>query len=101
LSFLTAQYGFACDNGTLYSLFLGSLIILIRSLVVNCEVVLSDSSIISANATAHTDLFWALKGGGNQFGGYVEHDKRLSLIVPGIATKYTMNTVPIGQVKSV
>jgi hypothetical protein len=36
--------------------------------VVNYEVVLSDSSIVNANATSHTDLFWALKGAGNQFG---------------------------------
>jgi hypothetical protein len=42
--------------------------ILIKGEVVNYEVVLSDSSIVNANATSHTDLFGALKGGGNQFG---------------------------------
>ncbi|KAL9106842.1 MAG: hypothetical protein Q9227_008175 [Pyrenula ochraceoflavens] len=50
LSFLSAQYGFACDN------------------VVNFEVVLADATIVNANETSHTDLFFALKGGGNQFG---------------------------------
>jgi FAD/FMN-containing dehydrogenase len=50
LSFLSAQYGLACDN------------------VVNYEVVLADGSIVNANANNYTDLFWALKGGGNQFG---------------------------------
>lgn len=65
LSFLSAQYGLPCDN------------------IVNYEVVLSDSSIVNANATSHTDLFGALKGGGNQF---------------GIVTKYTLKTYPIGKV---
>lgn len=50
LSFLSTQYGLACDN------------------VVNYEVVLADASIVNANATSNPDLFWALKGGGNQFG---------------------------------
>ncbi|KAE9372168.1 FAD-binding domain-containing protein [Stipitochalara longipes BDJ] len=65
LSFLSAQYGLPCDN------------------VVNYEVVLSNSSIVNSNATSHPDLFWALKGGGNQF---------------GIVTKYTLRTYPIGKV---
>ena len=50
LSFLSAQHGLACDN------------------VVNYEVVLADSTIVNANENSNTDLFWALKGGGNQFG---------------------------------
>ena len=50
LSFLSAEYGLVCDN------------------VVNYEVVLANASIINANASSNTDLFWALKGGGNQFG---------------------------------
>lgn len=50
LSFLSAQYGLACDN------------------VVEYEVVLADSTIVKANSRSNTDLFWALKGGGNQFG---------------------------------
>ena len=44
------QYGFGCDN------------------VVNFEVVLANATIVNANATSNTDLFVALKGGGNQFG---------------------------------
>jgi len=42
--------------------------VLIKYTVVNYEVVLSDSTIVNANATTHIDLFWALKGGGDQFG---------------------------------
>ena len=44
------QYGFGCDN------------------VVNFEVVLANATIVNANATSNSDLFVALKGGGNQFG---------------------------------
>ncbi|KAL4928580.1 FAD-binding oxidoreductase [Aspergillus undulatus] len=36
--------------------------------VVNYEVVLADSSIVNANAQENTDLSWALKGGGANFG---------------------------------
>ncbi|KAE8449273.1 hypothetical protein EG329_008440 [Mollisiaceae sp. DMI_Dod_QoI] len=65
LSFLSSQYGLPCDN------------------ILNYEVVLSNASIVNANATSNTDLFWALKGGGNLF---------------GIVTKFTVRTVPIGQI---
>ena len=36
--------------------------------VVNFEVVLADGTIINANKDSHTDLYRALKGGGNNFG---------------------------------
>jgi hypothetical protein len=36
--------------------------------VINYEVVLSNGTIVNANAQSHSDLFFALKGGGNQFG---------------------------------
>jgi FAD/FMN-containing dehydrogenase len=50
LSFLSAQFGLASDH------------------VVNYEVVLANSTIVNANRTSNMDLYWALKGGGNQFG---------------------------------
>ena len=50
LSFLSPQYGLPADS------------------VVNYEVVLSNATIVNANSTANPDLYWALKGGGNQFG---------------------------------
>lgn len=49
-TFITARWGFACDN------------------VVAYEVVLADGSVITANADNHTDLFRSLKGGSNNFG---------------------------------
>ncbi|GKZ16881.1 hypothetical protein AbraIFM66951_006374 [Aspergillus brasiliensis] len=47
--------------------------------VSNYEVVLADSSIVNANAQENPDLFWALKGGGPNF---------------GIVTKMDLVTVP-------
>ncbi|OJJ62434.1 hypothetical protein ASPSYDRAFT_142902 [Aspergillus sydowii CBS 593.65] len=47
--------------------------------VTNYEVVLADTSIVNANAHENPDLFWALKGGGSNF---------------GIVTKIEMATIP-------
>lgn len=44
---------------------------------------LSDGSIINANASEHTDLFWALKGGGSNF---------------GVVTRYDLYTIPVHEV---
>jgi hypothetical protein len=50
ISWYAARYGFSCDT------------------IVNFEVVLANGDIINANATAHSDLFKALKGGSSNFG---------------------------------
>ncbi|PVH79915.1 FAD binding domain protein [Cadophora sp. DSE1049] len=50
ISYLTSKYGFAMDNVLAY------------------EVVTASGVIITASATSDLDLFWALKGGGNNFG---------------------------------
>jgi hypothetical protein len=52
------------------------------STVVNYKVVLANSTIVYANKTSNPDLFWALKGGGNNF---------------GIVTRYDMKTYPVQQ----
>ena len=51
--------------------------------VVNYEVVLSNSSIVQVNNKTAPDLFWALKGGTNNF---------------GIVTRYDILTFPSGPV---
>lgn len=61
LSFLSSQYGWAANN------------------VVDFEVVLANGTIVHANAKENTDLFGALKGGGNNF---------------GIVTNYRLQTHP-------
>ncbi|OJJ08618.1 hypothetical protein ASPVEDRAFT_57649 [Aspergillus versicolor CBS 583.65] len=65
LSFLSSQYGWAANN------------------VVNFEVVLANGTVVNANEEEHTDLFAALKGGGNNF---------------GIVTSYKLKTHPISKV---
>ncbi|KAJ5781184.1 hypothetical protein N7457_006344 [Penicillium paradoxum] len=61
LSFQNSEHALGCMN------------------IVDYEVVLADSSIVHANATENKDLFWALKGGGTNY---------------GIVTTLTMNTLP-------
>ncbi|TVY93031.1 Bifunctional solanapyrone synthase, partial [Lachnellula willkommii] len=50
LSYLSDLYGLACDN------------------VASFEVVLANGSVVNANEESHSDLFWALKVGFNNFG---------------------------------
>ncbi|KAF2876999.1 hypothetical protein BDV95DRAFT_589646 [Massariosphaeria phaeospora] len=61
----SGEYGLAADN------------------VKNFEVVLADGRIVNANAGENTDLFWALKGGGANF---------------GIVTKFDMYTIPVHDI---
>lgn len=44
---------------------------------------LSDGNVTNANASENTDLFWALKGGGPNF---------------GIVTRYDLYTIPVDEV---
>ncbi|KAK8006058.1 hypothetical protein PG991_012355 [Apiospora marii] len=50
LSFLSNQYGLVCDN------------------VASFDVVTASGLIVNASPTQYPDLFWALRGGGNNFG---------------------------------
>ncbi|GKZ33031.1 hypothetical protein AbraIFM66950_002748 [Aspergillus brasiliensis] len=50
ISFFSGFHGWACDN------------------VANYEVVLADGSIVDVNVNTLPDLYWALRGGGNNFG---------------------------------
>ncbi|EMD68056.1 hypothetical protein GGP41_001627 [Bipolaris sorokiniana] len=67
LSFFSPRYGFVCSN------------------VVEYEAVLADGSIVTADQHNNTDLWRALKGGGNNF---------------GIATRFTVRTFPCMNVWS-
>jgi hypothetical protein len=49
----------------------------------NFEIVLADGTITNANADSHPDLFWALRGGGGNF---------------GIVTRFDLETYPIDLV---
>ncbi|KID89998.1 FAD binding domain-containing protein, partial [Metarhizium majus ARSEF 297] len=56
LTYFSSRYGFAADN------------------IINYEVVLANSSVVNANATSNRDLWWALKGGGPNFGIVTRYD---------------------------
>jgi hypothetical protein len=62
LSFFSNIHGFACDN------------------VASYEVVAASGDIIIASPESHADLYWALRGGGNNF---------------GLVTKFELFTYPL------
>lgn len=64
ISYFSSQYGLACDN------------------VLSYELVTASGIIITVSQTSYPDLYWALRGGGNNF---------------GIVTQFNVQAVPQGQ----
>ncbi|KAI1141849.1 FAD-binding domain-containing protein [Hypoxylon sp. FL0543] len=50
ISFFSGQYGCTCDN------------------IIEYEIVLGSGEIVTVDSNTNTDLFWALRGGGSNFG---------------------------------
>ncbi|KAL8691586.1 MAG: hypothetical protein Q9224_004145, partial [Gallowayella concinna] len=59
MSYFAPRYGFVCDQ------------------VVNFEVVLANGTAVNANSTANSDLWFALKGGSNNFGIVTRFDLKV------------------------
>lgn len=67
ISYFTAKYGFGMDN------------------VIEYDVVIASGQVVTASATSNADLFWAMKGGGSNF---------------GIVTKFTFATYKIPTIST-
>ena len=66
LGWLMAKHGFACDN------------------LLSAGIVLPNGEIVTADENNHADLFWALRGGGGNFGVVASFTYRLHPIAPTV-----------------
>jgi FAD/FMN-containing dehydrogenase len=67
LGWLGGKYGLACDN------------------LCAADIITADGQMLTASATEHPDLFWALRGGGGNFGIVTSFEYQLHAVGPLLA----------------
>ena len=67
--------------------------------VLSMEVVTSEGEVVTASATEHPDLFWALRGGSGNFGVVTSFTYRLHNVGPNLLTGLIV--YPLAEAKSV
>ena len=65
----------------------------------SAEVVTADSAVVRASASEHPDLFWALRGGGGNFGVVTRFEFRLHPVGPNVLSGLIV--YPLSSAKSV
>jgi FAD/FMN-containing dehydrogenase len=68
VGYLRRKYGLSCDN------------------LLSVDLVTADGRIVTANKTVNDKLFWALRGGGGNFGVVVTFEYRLHPVGPKVTT---------------
>jgi FAD/FMN-containing dehydrogenase len=81
LGWLSGKYGLTVDN------------------LISVDVVTADGRFLTASATQNQDLFWALRGGGGNFGVVVSFEYQLHAVGPTIVGG--MVAYPLGNAKDV
>ncbi|MEZ4861004.1 MAG: FAD-binding oxidoreductase [Caldilineaceae bacterium] len=81
LGWLLATHGLACDN------------------LLSAEIVLADGRQVIASATENPDLFWAIRGGGGNFGIVTDFAFRLHPVGPTVLGGMVL--YPVDQAKAV
>jgi FAD/FMN-containing dehydrogenase len=80
IGYLNRKYGLACDN------------------LLSADVVTAEGRLLTASAAEHPDLFWALRGGGGNFGVVTSLEYQLHPVGPVLAG---MLVYPIAQAREV
>jgi FAD/FMN-containing dehydrogenase len=81
IGWLRNKHGLTCDN------------------LVSADVITADGAVITASASEHADLFWALRGGGGNFGVVSSFEFALHPVGPTVATVFSM--YPIAATRDV
>ena len=79
MGWLTRKHGLSIDN------------------LMSAEVVLADGSIVRADENKHADLFWALRGGGGNFGVVTEFEFQLHPVGPMVQLAMLFFTLDQGR----